>query len=416
MKRRVYELALGLVLTGCWPLLTGHDAAAFANHGLTLTQEVVVSGGGRIEALASLHALTVLGEPLGGGGMVGSLTLQSGYPPTIQPLPIGSRTVVVEGTLDEPVASVVVNGVAATRSDVAFTAEGIRLFEGPNEITITATDLAGNVASQAITVWLDTQPPARPTVVVPPPVTTQSTITLTGTKTRGTSLWINGVEVVPINDATTWSAPVPLVEGDNIFVIVTKDTVDHPSTAATVLVVLDLLPPVITVTAPVMTNLTPLLLQGTVDDSLTTVQVNGVVAARTGKTFRIPIPLTEGPNVLTVTATSPNGYVSTRTLTVILGTIPTITDVNPGDGSLLEADTPLTLTAHAVDKEGNPIEYQLWLDGHLLVDWQAEASSLWTPTSAQEGLHLIEVRVRDGFGGFSSRQAETFVVRALVTP
>ena len=395
----------------------GMASLAIAHHdALTLTHEGLVSGGGWMEARASLYALTILGEPIGGSASTANLTLQGGSPPTIQSPPMGSRTVTVEGAVDEPCASVIVNGVAAARHDLAFRADGVRLFEGPNEITVTATDLAGNVAHHAITVWLDTQPPARPTVVIPPPVTSQSIITLTGTKTPGTSLWINGVEVVPINDATTWSATVQLVEGDNVFSIVAKDAVDQPSTAATITVVLDLLPPVLTITAPAMTNLTPLLLQGTVDDHLTIVQVNGLPTIRIGKNFQVSVPLTEGPNVLTVTATSPNGYVSTKTLTVMLGTIPTITDLDPSDGDLLEAGTPLTITARAVDKEGNPVEYQLWLDGQLLVDWTATASYVWTPAPTQEGLHVLEARVRDSFGGFSSRQTEMFVARPLVVP
>lgn len=397
-------------------LISGLASLAFANHALSLTQEAIVSGGGPLEAPASLQALTVLGEPLGGGSTSSSLTLDGGYPPILHAPSIGSRAVTVEGAVDEPCTSIVVNGVAATRTGLSFKAEGVRLFEGANDITVTATDLTGHAATRTITVWLDTHPPARPTVVVPPAVTMQSTQTLTGTKTKGTSLWINGVEVVPINDTTTWSVTVSLVEGDNVLSIVTKDTVDQPSTAATILIVLDRLPPVITVTAPAMTNLTPLLLQGTVDDRATTVHVNGLPASRTGKSFQVSIPLTEGPNVLTVTATSPNGYVSTKTLTVNLGTIPTITDLTPTDGSLLEAGTALTITAHAVDKESNPVEFQLWLDGQLLADWHATAFSVWTPTLAQEGLHTIEARVRDGFGGFSAQQTETCVVRVLVSP
>lgn len=396
--------------------LVAGASRAWAHDNFRLMRDAIVASGGRMEAEGSLRAITVMGEAIGGSAENGDLTLQGGSQPTLQALPEGTMSIAVEGSLNELAASVVVNGVAASRQDEAFRATGVRLLEGPNTITVTATDFGSNRSEREVTVWLDTQPPARPTAADQPAVTAESTITLSGTKTAGTSLWINGVEVVLFNLLTTWSATVTLAEGDNYLSIVTQDEVDHRSTAATMTLVVDALPPVITVEAPAMTNLTPLLLSGSVDDHLTRVVVNGVEATRSGQGFEAAIPLVEGDNPVTITATSPNGYISTKTLVVTLGTIPTITAVQPSDGSFLVAGEAAQMSASATDKEGNPVEYQLWRDGALLVDWTSTATSAWTPTEEQLGVHTLEARARDGFGGEAAMQAEVFVLRKPIEP
>lgn len=395
---------------------------ALAHDNFRLTQAAIVASGGRMDTEQSanagdpLGAVTALGDLIGGQTWNTTVTIQHGSRPTIQPLPAGTRAIEVAGALNEPATSVIINGVAAARQSHTFRATGVRLLEGPNPITVTATDIAGNRSDREITVWLDTRPPARPTIADQPAVTPEPTITLSGTKTAGTSVWINGIEAVPWNMLTTWSATVALVEGDNRFSIVTQDEVDHRSTAATTTIIVDALPPVITVTAPAITNFTPLLLSGLVDDRLTRVVANDVEARRSGLLFEVALPLVEGDNLLTITATSHYGYVSTRTLSVVRGTIPTITAVQPADGSRLYIAAPVTISVQAIDKERNPIEQQLWLDGQLLMDWALGASSAWTPMQAQQGVHAIEARARDGFGGSASQEVEVYVLRKPISP
>lgn len=64
----------------------------------------------------------------------------------------------VTGTVDDPSAVVVVNGIAAPLSGNTFTAT-LTLVEGSNTITATATDPAGNVGTASVTVVLDTTLP-----------------------------------------------------------------------------------------------------------------------------------------------------------------------------------------------------------------------------------------------------------------
>ena len=399
-----------------WPLSHCPEAYAQATNGtITVTQEAMASGGGRVGGGNPMSAVTVLGTPVGGGTANGTFTIVVGAQSTAT-LPAGTKLIAVEGTINDPTASIAVNGIQATITGTTFRAAGIQIVEGTNTVTVIATDPAGNRASQSITVSLNTQPPARPTVAATPTVTTTTAYTLTGTKTPGTSILINGNVAVPLSDATSWSATVNLIEGDNTLAIVARDAAGNQSATNTLTIVVDNLPPVLTVTVPSKTNFNPLAISGTVDDSLTAVTVNGTPASRSGRTFEVSASLIEGSNILTITATSPNGYVSTKTVAVILGTIPTILSLQPADGSKLYAGTGVTISAAATDKENDPLEYQFLLAGQVVAGWGAGASLPWTPTEAQRGLRLIEVRVRDGFGGNASKQAEVFVLRKPVSP
>jgi len=413
-------------------LLVGGPPAQATHPQVRLIQETLATFGGPAGGGNPLSLLAIVGEPVGGWATRGGVSLWVGFKPPPPGLPPGTRTIVVQGTVDDPNTLVVVNGVAASRQGNSFQATGIRLLEGPNLVRVTAIDPSGNQASREITVWLDTHPPARPTAVAPAPLTGPPSYQLTGTKIPGTSLWINGKLVVPLNDQTTWTVEVVLVEGDNVLAIVAKDTAGNISTSVTITVILDNLPPVISDLAYIDPEGTPLRLdpatslpktnfefvtiRGESDDSATGVIINDRPARRVGLTFEVAVPLQEGSNDLLLVATSPRNHVTTQMLKVLRGTIPTITDLTPRDGSLLPVEIPSMIAASATDKDGNPLEYQLWLDGQLLLDWTPEASVAWTPGPIQDGVHLIEVRVRDGFGGVAVKQAELFVVLKPILP
>ena len=387
---------------------------------ISMTEEAIAALGGAVTTTQTA-LLSHAGEPAGGEMSNGAMTLVAGYPTQRPVWPGGIRTMTVTGTVDEPVSSVSVNDMPATISGLSFAAE-ITLVEGLNLITAETVDLAGNRAATSITVTLDTQPPPKPTVGASLIVTTANDDTLSGTKISGTSIWIsaeggNEVEVVPLNEATTWSATITqVVEGDNLLSVVAKDALGNVSATVTVNVIVDDLPPVITLTSPTKTNLTPVLVTGTVDDSLTVVEVDGVMAARSGRTFECVVPFTEGAHPVTITATSPNNHAATTTATITLGTMPTITAVHPSDGALLYADDVIPLTIEATDKEGDALSYHLLLDGMTLSEWTGSASFSWMPILAQRGNHLLEVQVRDGFGGYTSQHVGVYVVRQPVPP
>jgi len=382
---------------------------------VTLIQDTMASVGAEAGSGNPMSLVFSTGQPSGGDALNGAFAIMAGYPTEPPSWPPGTRTILVTGTVDDPAASVVVNGIPAAVSSGTFSAN-VPLIEGPNTVTAVFTDPAGNSSSISITVTLNTQPPPRPTVWTPLAVTTASSYPLSGTKTPATSIWINGVEVVPLNDATTWSATVNLIEGDNILLIVAKNALGNVSASATANIVVDNLPPVITVAPPAKTNLNPFTLMGTVDDSLTRVEVNGITATRSARSFEAAVPLLEGPNTLTITATSPRGYVATATRSMTLGTIPTITSVQPTDGTKRPAGTTITIQITATDKEADPVEFQILNNGAVFIDWTSSASHPWTPTATDRGSHTLEVRVRDGYGGYASQQVEVYVARRQVQP
>ncbi len=67
-----------------------------------------------------------------------------------------SPTISVSGTVTDLNASVTVNDIPATVANTGFSVDNVPLSEGPNTITATATDPAGNTSAHSINITLDT--------------------------------------------------------------------------------------------------------------------------------------------------------------------------------------------------------------------------------------------------------------------
>lgn len=130
------------------------------------------------------------------------------------------------------------------------------LSEGSNTIVATAMDAELNEASATAIVVLDTIAPATPIVVQVDPAdlqylenegptlyTNEPNQTLIGNKETGTSIWINGVEILPLDAADTFSAPVVLAEGNNVLNVTAKDEIGNESDPITITIVLDTVAP-----------------------------------------------------------------------------------------------------------------------------------------------------------------------------
>lgn len=411
MTQRPWLLGIGIAAGLC---LAGACAGEARADGIA--QEALVSASGRMGSTTQEGVASLMGEPAGGSIVNGIFTIRIGYQMAPLRVPAGTRTIAVEGTIDDPTATIDVNGIRASITGTTFRAEGIQLVEGFNTIIATAKDKAENTAWDTVTVILDARPPARPTVATTVFVTTQTSYTLSGTKVPDTSIWINGTEKVARSVATTWTATVTLTEGDNDIVIVTKDAAGNVSASNAFNLILDNLPPDLTrVNAPAKTNLTPVTITGTVDDSLTRVEVNGIVARRSGKDFEVAVPLTRGPNPVTVRATSPNDHLATRNLTITLGTVPTLTSLSPPDASTVYQGAATTLQAVGTDAENDPLEFRFLINNQELRTWGASATVTWTPTQVE--VHTVEAQVRDGFGGTpGSTSGEVLVLEKPLFP
>ncbi|MBU4488992.1 MAG: PKD domain-containing protein [Candidatus Omnitrophica bacterium] len=78
-----------------------------------------------------------------------------------------------------------------------------------------------------------------PTLNQVPEVTNATPIALSGDKASGTSIVINGAEVIPLNEETNWSYNYPLATGSNIVVLSAQDKDYNESEAIVVAVALD---------------------------------------------------------------------------------------------------------------------------------------------------------------------------------
>ncbi|HDK26432.1 MAG TPA: hypothetical protein ENG48_04995, partial [Candidatus Atribacteria bacterium] len=86
----------------------------------------------------------------------------------------------------------------------------------------------------------DITPPKKPTlneVITPTNISSQI---LSGTKEAYSSIWINGVEVVPLDSSTEWSYSIDLVEGENNISLTSRDLAGNESLSTTTIIECDL--------------------------------------------------------------------------------------------------------------------------------------------------------------------------------
>jgi len=209
--------------------------------------------------------------------------------------------------------------------------------EGANQIISgTTVDEAGNSATASVTVNIDQTPPSASITFPPDGITLhEPEITLTGTV--GDSL--SGVAGVTCRgiaasvSGETFLCPLSLDSGTNAIDVQATDIAGN-SVAANATVSFVHLPKV-TITAPgnaSYLNITPTTVTGTVDDPAATVEVNGIPAAVVNGGFSAAIPLAEGPNLITVSATAPSGVAGVASIQVTLDTTPPhVTITSPAD-------------------------------------------------------------------------------------
>lgn len=128
--------------------------------------------------------------------------------------PAEATTINVDVTVTGVVAGVTVNNIAAAPNGNGYRAMGIPLALGPNTITATATDAAGNSASTSITVHLGTKVNVQGTV-------DSSTTTVT----------VN--DVAATITAGTFSAFVPMKLGMNTVTANAQDAAGNTNSATT---------------------------------------------------------------------------------------------------------------------------------------------------------------------------------------
>ena len=311
------------------------------------------------------------------------------------------------------------------------------LSAGDNIITATATDAAGNmsVISGAVTITLDSTPPAKPTIITPDATLVQTaTLTLIGLASGASAVELfvdTGTSSASLGTATatngTWTITFDLREGENIITATATDAAGNISVASdAVTITLDTVIPVVAITTAADTvNTAQFMVSGTADTG-STVQLSSSGDIITDATaiaidgawtiiFRLP---RDGDNIIKVIATDGAGNVSTPSNAV---TIRLDTDINKPH------ITPPAVTA--VNTESFTLSgtaeldstVQLWSSGSIINDAAATATNgTWTITfDLGEGTNTITAIATDRAGNISTQSEAvtiTLDIRAPGTP
>lgn len=254
-----------------------------------------------------------------------------------------SPAFLVTGTVSEQgsgIASLTVNGTQAQVSGGTFSLE-INLQEGDNAVTAVVTDRAGNQATAAGSVLLDTLPPAL-AVTTPGAdlITNQPALTVAGTASDSgsglASVTING-QTVPVTGGA-FALELTLQEGANTLTVTAADQVGH-TTTVTRTVLLDTQQPVLTLVSPpegwIHSSQPTITLETSdepggsgVDLDTVSITLDGAEQAQgleiTGSTlaFTPQTPLADGTHVLAVTVRDRAGNLRGLSLTYKVDTVP----------------------------------------------------------------------------------------------
>jgi hypothetical protein len=192
------------------------------------------------------HTLTVSATNIAGNIGTATVSGEVNLPPLVSITQPTNLSVIVgeptdvTGTVNDPQATVVVNGVLASVGGGVFTASGVPLREGNNVLTAVATDPHQTVGTASVQVVLDTEPP-RIAIDSPPDkfVTSTSTITVTGmiddlgvgtVNAQQATVTVNGVAATVANRAFL-ASEVLLVAGANTIMAIGSDPVGHTAQA-----------------------------------------------------------------------------------------------------------------------------------------------------------------------------------------
>ncbi len=271
---------------------------------------------------------------------------------------------------DNGVASVTVNGQAVTLAASQFST-AVQLVPGANQITVIATDLAGNTRTTAVSVTQYSVPvvaitsPSDLSYVNATTATVSGTVAVTGT--GGATVSVNGVAAT-VGGSTFTAAGVPLIEGGNTLTATASDGQGRVGTAS-INVVRDLTPPHVAIYTPsagatiadttvVVSGLVNDIVAGTVNAANATVTVNGMPATVANRSFVAPaVPLQPGVNVLTAIAVDAAGNQAQATVTVHQATpagARTVVAAGNGQSAPINTLLPQPLVAVLLDATGQP--------------------------------------------------------------
>ncbi|NOZ79671.1 MAG: hypothetical protein GXP48_10930, partial [Acidobacteria bacterium] len=254
-----------------------------------------------------------------------------------------ASSIAVTGTAnDEHLASVTVNGSAAALAGSSFQASIPLTSDGSHQLTVVATDAAGNTAHATVTIERDATAPVV-TVAEPGPTAVlgagQVTVAGTASDPHLQAVTVDG-HPATLGSAGQFSSTLSLAEGPHAISVTATDSLGNAATV-TRHVTIDLSAPTVSFTQPASGAILPqatVTVAGTASDAdgIDHVTVNGRPAEVTaaGDFSLADLPLVEGQNTLTARAWDPAGNDGAASITVTVDTVPpTVTALAPSDGA-----------------------------------------------------------------------------------
>lgn len=355
-----------------------------------------------------------------------------------------SGTVSDTGTNASGVSRVMVNGTQATLNGGTWTLSGVALSVGPNTITATAFDNAGNQNSSSIVVNRQQPPDTQlPQVSITSPAnnstTTETLITVTGAASDDgqyqsgiARVTVNGITAVYDSTSRQWTASnVPVALGANNITATAVDNAGNQSTASINVTreePPDTAPPNLSITSPAdgsSTDAESITVSGAVSDSGTNasgvaqVTVNGASAAidtQAGTWSLAGVALTLGDNTISVRATDHAGNEVVRVVHVTRvrppdTQPPTLTITSPADGATVPDET-ITVSGTASDNGDNAAGVRTVTVNGTAATYDA-ATGHWSASGIAlgEGANIITVVATDAAPAANSREARINVTR-----
>ncbi len=233
---------------------------------------------------------------------------------------VNTTPVTVSGTISSSTATVTVNGVQATVSGNTFSVSGVPLHEGSNTLTVYAVDEYNQTATDTVNVSLVTKGSIEGTVSNAVTNASLPDVTVLVTDSGGS------------HTVMTDSAGKYLIEGvsqgtftaifsKSGYVTYTYNGNVAAGQTITINIQLTPIPPLtISITSPLdgaIVNSSSLTVTGNVSNNAN-VTVNGFSASVSNNTFSALIPLNEGQNTITASATDQYGQTSSQSIIVTL--------------------------------------------------------------------------------------------------
>jgi hypothetical protein len=258
---------------------------------------------------------------------------------------VNTASIAVTGTVNDPFAVVTVNGIRAfPLADGTFSSSVSDLLEGPNTLTVTASDSHGNISSQSITVMLLTRGTISGTVTNSANMLPLSGVSVAITDSQGAHS--------AVTDAAGFYAVSNVTQGNFLARFTKAGYIEQDisgALAAGETKALDVqlsspLPLTMTITSPydgAVLNASPITVTGSVTNNAS-VTVNGAPAVVDGGAFSVSVPLSEGQNTITGSAADQYGQTAFQSITVTLLTKGGIT------GAVTDSSSGLSLSQATV--------------------------------------------------------------------